>query len=191
MNKLRFTKVREVPSPSRGNAGDAGLDFYIPTNLTPIELMGTSVNTEQQIRYACDLNTNHIQVIEIPPYCRVLIPSGIKVLIEPRESMLMAANKSGISTNQGLIFTAEIVDSPYVGEVHIGIVNTSNYLVRLEAGKRLYSLYMFLYILPSLRRFNKGSFILNHKCGEVEEQMVLVQQEIDNYGYTKYKRSSS
>lgn len=137
MNKLRFTKVREVPSPSRGNAGDAGLDFYIPTNLTPIELMGTSVNTEQQIRYACDLNTNHIQVIEIPPHCRVLIPSGIKVLIEPRESMLMASNKSGISTNQGLIFTAEIVDSPYVGEVHIGIVNTSNYLVRLEAGKKV------------------------------------------------------
>ena len=190
MNKLRFTKVREVPSPSRGNAGDAGLDFYIPTNLTPIELMGTSVNTEQQIRYACDLNTNHIQVIEIPPHCRVLIPSGIKVLIEPRESMLMAANKSGISTNQGLIFTAEIVDSPYVGEVHIGIVNTSNYLVRLEAGKRLYSLYMFLYILPSLKRFNKRSIILNLKCGEVEEQTVLVQQERNSHGYKEYTRTN-
>ena len=137
MNKLRFTKVREVPSPSRGNAGDAGLDFYIPTNLTPIELMGTSVNTEQQIRYACDLNTNHIQVIEIPPHCRVLIPSGIKVLIEPRESMLIAANKSGISTNQGLIFTAEIVDSPYVGEIHIGIYNTSHEFQIIEAGTKL------------------------------------------------------
>ena len=137
MNKLRFTKVREVPSPSRGNAGDAGLDFYIPTNLTPIELMGTSVNTEQQIRYACDLNTNYIQVIEIPPHCRVLIPSGIKVLIEPSESMLMAANKSGISTNQGLIFTAEIVDSPYVGEIHIGVYNTSQEAQVIEAGQKL------------------------------------------------------
>lgn len=137
MNKLRFTKVREVPSPSRGNAGDAGLDFYIPTNLTPIELMGTSVNTEQQIRYACDLNTNYIQVIEIPPHCRVLIPSGIKVLIEPRESMLMAANKSGISTKKGLIYTAEIVDSPYTGEIHIGIYNTSHEFQIIEAGTKL------------------------------------------------------
>ena len=30
----------------------------------------------------------------------------------------MAANKSGISTKQGLIYTAEIVDSPYTGEIH-------------------------------------------------------------------------
>lgn len=136
MNKLRFTKVREVPSPSRGNAGDAGLDFYIPTNLTPIELMGTSVNTEQRIEYDTDLAKGFISVIYIHPHCRVLIPSGIKVLIEPRESMLMAANKSGISTNKGLIFTAEIVDSPYIGEVHIGVVNTSNHVVTLEAGKK-------------------------------------------------------
>jgi dUTPase len=137
MNRFRFIKVREVVSPNRANPNDAGLDFYVPTNLTPIELMGTSVNTEQQIRYACDLNTNHIQVIEIPPHCRVLIPSGIKVLIEPRESMLMAANKSGISTNQGLIFTAEIVDSPYVGEIHIGVYNTSQEAQVIEAGQKL------------------------------------------------------
>lgn len=135
MNKLRFTKVRKVPSPSRGNAGDAGLDFYIPTNLTPIELMGTSVNTEQQIRYELE-GGDFIKTIIIPPHCRVLIPSGIKVLIEPRESMLMAANKSGISTNKGLIFTAEIVDSPYIGEIHIGVVNTSNHMATLEAGKK-------------------------------------------------------
>lgn len=136
MNKLRFTKVREVPSPSRGNAGDAGLDFYIPTNLTPIELMGTSVNTEQRIEYDTDLAKGFISAIHIYPHCRVLIPSGIKLLIEPRESMLMAANKSGIATNKGLLFTAEIVDSPYVGEVHIGVVNTSNHAVTLEAGKK-------------------------------------------------------
>lgn len=35
MNKLRFTKVREVPSPSRGNAGDAGLDFTSQLTLHP------------------------------------------------------------------------------------------------------------------------------------------------------------
>ena len=39
--------------------------------------------------------------------------------------MLMAANKSGIATKEGLSFTAEIVDSPYTGEMHIGIHNGS------------------------------------------------------------------
>lgn len=33
----------------------------------------------------------------------------------------MAANKSGVATKDGLTFTAEIVDSPYTGEMHIGI----------------------------------------------------------------------
>ena len=36
MNRFRFIKVRDVKTPSRGNAGDAGLDFYIPRNLLQI-----------------------------------------------------------------------------------------------------------------------------------------------------------
>ena len=34
MNRFRFIKVREVVSPNRANPNDAGLDFYVPTNLT-------------------------------------------------------------------------------------------------------------------------------------------------------------
>ena len=51
--------------------------------------------------------------------------------------MLMAANKSGIATKKGLIFTAEIVDSPYVGEIHIGVYNTSQEAQVIEAGQKL------------------------------------------------------
>lgn len=71
------------------------------------------------------LGTDDVHVV-IKPGGRLLIPSGIKVLINPKESMLMAANKSGIATKEGLSFTAEIVDSPYTGEMHIGIQNASN-----------------------------------------------------------------
>ena len=35
MNRFRFIKVREVVSPNRANPNDAGLDFYVPTNLYP------------------------------------------------------------------------------------------------------------------------------------------------------------
>lgn len=70
------------------------------------------------------MGTDDLYVI-IKPHGRLLIPSGIKVLINPKESMLMAANKSGVATKDGLTFTAEIVDSPYTGEMHIGIQNNS------------------------------------------------------------------
>ena len=70
------------------------------------------------------MGTDDLYVI-VKPHGRLLIPSGIKVLINPKESMLMAANKSGVATKDGLTFTAEIVDSPYTGEMHIGIQNNS------------------------------------------------------------------
>lgn len=137
MNKLRFIKVRDVQSLKRSNPGDAGLDFYIPRDLTVNELMDIPQNYDQNIAYLTECAYGHITEIIIPAHSRILIPSGIKLLIEPRESMLMAANKSGVSTKTGLIFTAEIVDSPYVGEVHIGVVNTSNNPVSIKADQKL------------------------------------------------------
>lgn len=133
--KLEFTKIRDVKSPNRANEGDAGLDFYIP-QLTGQDILKVGEKDENDlyginrrmwnkgfIRFV-GLDTEDVQVV-INPGGRLLIPSGIKVLINPRESMLMAANKSGVATKEGLSFTAEIVDSPYTGEMHIGIHNGS------------------------------------------------------------------
>lgn len=143
MNRFRFIKVRDVESPSRGNEGDAGLDFYIPRNLTMQDMVSANpkatFNNPLEIgNISLELNKNNqVQSIVISPYSRILIPSGIMGLLEPRESMLMAANKSGISTKSGLIFTAEIVDSPYTGEIHIGVYNTTNKVVQLLQGQKL------------------------------------------------------
>ena len=38
-NRIRFIKVRDVKSPSRSNVGDAGLDFYMPSNLTTQDIL--------------------------------------------------------------------------------------------------------------------------------------------------------
>lgn len=38
MNRFRFIKVRGVVSPNRANPNDAGLDFYVPTNLYPEDI---------------------------------------------------------------------------------------------------------------------------------------------------------
>lgn len=144
MNRLRFIKVRDVKSPSRGNEGDAGLDFYVPEDLTIQDL----VEANPQLIFYSEIPEpgkvsleynfkNQVQCIHICSFTRILIPSGIRCLLEPRDSMLMAANKSGISTKKGLIYTAEIVDSPYTGEIHIGIYNTSHKFQVIEAGTKL------------------------------------------------------
>lgn len=137
MNRFRFIKVREVVSPNRANPNDAGLDFYVPTNLTSEDIH--SKNWFDSGGYDLDIpfSEHFVRHIALQPGHRILIPSGIKGLLEPRDSMLMAANKSGISTKKGLIYTAEIVDSPYTGEIHIGIYNTSHEFQIIEAGTKL------------------------------------------------------
>lgn len=150
---IKFTKVRDVKSPSRNHDGDAGLDFFIPENLTfpqllkannksDVTLHKVEVKPEEQYlpeydhTILCVVGEHDIvKHIYLSPLARILIPSGIRVLIEPKASMLTAANKSGLSANKGLIFTAQIVDTPYTGEVHIGVVNLSSG-VWLEAGMK-------------------------------------------------------
>lgn len=139
MNKFRFIKVREVVSPNRANPNDAGLDFYVPTDLTVDD-----INNKNIYDKGCDFKLSFergmrefIDKFYLKSGHRILIPSGIQGLLEPPASMLMVANKSGIATKQGLIFTAEIVDSPYVGEIHIGVYNTSQEVQVIEAGKKL------------------------------------------------------
>lgn len=174
---LRYTRVRFVRPLVRANAGDAGLDFFFPVNLTAGDLIDCQADQVSET-YGLEIETTnfrwilgnkHIGIrqpatrtitdrwsyndsvdnylpemrkelvvsVRVKPHARVLIPSGIRVLLEPRASMLMAANKSGVSTKKGLIFGAEIVDSPYTGEVHISLINTSSSEVVLNADEKV------------------------------------------------------
>lgn len=141
--RFRFTKVREVQAPTRNNQGDAGLDFYMPTDLTLSDLLNANAaakdveykNIASEGSYAIAVSEGKVQELYIGPKTRVLIPSGIRALLEPAASMMQANNKSGRSTKKGLIFTAEVCDSPYTGEYHLGVYNTSNKTQTLKAGE--------------------------------------------------------
>lgn len=144
MERIRCTRVREVELPSRNNPGDAGLDFYMPTDLTISDLINANSKVEDVCyapnfagvgNFSCIINDEKVHQLIIGPRTRIIIPSGIKVLLEPEASMMMAANKSGRSTKQGLIFTAEICDSPYNGEYHLGIYNTTSRQQVITAGE--------------------------------------------------------
>jgi dUTP pyrophosphatase len=106
---LKFCKVRDVKSPTRGTSESAGIDFYIPNDFDPRELIfGDSI----------------------------LIPSGIKVNV-PDGFMLMAANKSGVATKLGLSVGACIVDQDYLGEVHIHLNKVTKGLIALKPGDKI------------------------------------------------------
>lgn len=149
MEKLLYTKVRDVKRPTRANLGDAGIDFYVP-KLTWDDLVSINVNKVQSNLGSIVYDSVEDSVV-IEHGGRILIPSGIRVLIEPRESMLMAANKSGISTKSGLLYTAEVVDSPYTGEMHIGVYNSGIEPVRikLNTGTKLMQ-FVHVPIIPSI-----------------------------------------
>lgn len=135
MNLVRFTKCRNVRTPLRAHHGDAGVDFFMP-----IDLNLKDIHHYENCTFRCS-NDNTIHEIDIMPHGRVLIPSGIRVLIEPEESMLMVANKSGLAAKNGIIYSSQIVDSPYTGEIHLGIINTSDInSFRLEASNKVVQL---------------------------------------------------
>lgn len=148
---FKFVRVRDVHVPTRANQGDAGIDFYVPNDLTVDDLIKCNTNT-----YVgnWDITDNNIQVpsnevyglineaddlcrILIGPHATCVIPSGICGILEPEASMLQANDKSGVSSKKKLKVTASIIDSPYTGEIHHVVFNTTNEVVEIDLGEKL------------------------------------------------------
>lgn len=148
---FKFVRVRDVHVPTRANQGDAGIDFYVPNDLTVDDLILCNTNT-----YVGNWNItdNNIQVpsnevyglineaddlcrILIGPHATCVIPSGIYGILEPEASMLQANDKSGVSSKKKLKVTASIIDSPYTGEIHHVVFNTTNEVVEIDLGEKL------------------------------------------------------
>ena len=123
---MKILKVRNVKTPTRGTDKSAGLDFYVPEDFEDSCLM---------------------------PLADVLIPSGIKANI-PEGYMLMAAEKSGVTTSKDAcllagrtpkpeafdsvtVLGAKIVDEDYQGEIHIHIINCGRKDVMIKPGMKI------------------------------------------------------
>lgn len=134
---MYYSKIRNVKSPIKGTATDAGIDFYVPE--FEESFLKDLKDKNQNKKFALKDND-----IILAPHESILIPSGIKVNLKKTKEhtkwggiMLVVHNKSGIASRQQLDRLAEVIDEDYQGEVHINVVNTSEKLQNITAGSKL------------------------------------------------------
>jgi deoxyuridine 5'-triphosphate nucleotidohydrolase len=134
-----FTKFRDTKSPERANATDAGIDFYVP-NFSD-EYVNALMNIQKGITCLGHINVlfNDISEefeIRIKPEASVLIPTGIKVIVD-EETALVAMNKSGIAAKQSLVLGSCVIDNGYSGEVIINLHNISGVDQYIRFGQKI------------------------------------------------------
>lgn len=161
---ILFYPIWPVHYPTRGHMNDkeidAGIDFYIPYfNLGWFEKLILS-NPDRSILYKLtkleytDLNelinlypeweeefkaNPYKLIITINPQERIRIPSGIKSIFPPslKNTYLDAENKSGIADSLGLVVGSKVIDSNYLGEINLSLINTTNKPVVVTTGMKV------------------------------------------------------
>ena len=126
---MEYTKTREVKNPMRANAGDAGIDFFVPEYSDKFFADLIEKNTSNKVCI-----TKHD--IIVGPHGKILIPAGVKVIV-PEGNALIAFNKSGIASKFGLDIGACVIDEGYRGEMHINLLNTSDEEVKINYGQKI------------------------------------------------------
>lgn len=131
---LKICKVREVKTPARAHATDAGIDFFVPVDIDMETMTEKCKVTGCQPKMVW--NDDKLVKISISPGESVLIPSGIKMRV-PDGYMLQFTNKSGIAAKRHLLVGSSVVDSSYEGETNINLHNVGNTEQVIEAGDKI------------------------------------------------------
>lgn len=135
MEKLKFFKTRNVQSPERGTELSAGIDMYIPVDLSLNELSAIQP-VKGQVEVKVNPTTGMLQEFTLMPQRRVLIPSGIKVKF-PKGYCGLLVDKSGVASKVGITLLAKLIDEDYQGEIHFNLVNTSDMAVKFRPGQKI------------------------------------------------------
>jgi dUTP pyrophosphatase len=106
---MKFLKIRDVKSPSRGTSKSAGIDLFIP---------------------------NDFENRTLNPGDSILIPAGLKANV-PDNYAFIAFNKSGVATKQSLSVGACVVDEDYEGEIHLHLINVGRSHTTIKPGQKL------------------------------------------------------
>lgn len=145
---VQFTKIRDVKSPNRAHATDAGTDWFIPNYSDEFLADLRAKNKDNKITYQLAIDGQGAPVIEITllPGEQINIPSGIKVNILDKNTYLQATNKSGIASKYHLDVMANTIDADYQGECHLNLVNTGNTDITIVTGQKILQMIQKEYI---------------------------------------------
>ena len=131
---LKYCKVRNVKSIARAHIDDAGIDFYVPEDLTVDDMQPKMDTTKNDL--AVTIDAGIITSFTLHPGESVLIPSGIHVKV-PTGYALIYFNKSGVASKKHLHVGACVVDENYQGECHINLTNVGNMPITINAGEKI------------------------------------------------------
>jgi len=148
--KLRFTKIREVKAPLRAHPTDAGVDFFVPTDLkaNDIKNQGTQpprVDSFVTFKDSILINDGSVRLFirdgkitefSMGPHSSILLPLGVKVSFDNNHALIFF-NKSGVAANKHLVVGSCVVDSEYQGELILNLNNISNRTVSFNAGDKI------------------------------------------------------
>lgn len=160
MNEIiEFVCERKVKLPNRGTPYSAGIDFYVPEDLTDHEMYKLySKNLSKGEEFAraympiCSIDQDgKIIKFIIKPGQSLFIPTGIRVKI-PHNHILKFENKSGVSSKKGLLVGASIVDEDYTGIIHINLWNANDEPVEVFAGDKIVQAILYPVVLAGLNQ---------------------------------------
>ena len=114
------------------------------SNYNPSLILGYKVlNSDAVIpkyNYPTDsgFDLHSIQDLEIPPFGRVLVPTGLSFDIKDGYE-IQVRSKSGLSLKQGLMVlnSPGTVDNGYTGEVQVIVFNTNSYTADIPKGMKI------------------------------------------------------
>ena len=103
------------------------------------------------------------QDLEIPPFGRALVPTGLSVSFEEGYE-IQVRPKSGLAIKQGLtvLNTPGTVDEGYTGEIQVIVFNTNNYIVTIPKGMKVAQ----AVLCPVVQ----GKFVVLEEVQDVEEK---------------------
>ena len=134
---FKFTKIRDVQSPSRWTEVSSWIDFYIPRDLKAEDLKITPC--PEPLLKVEDFITE--DEIIIPAWKGMLIPSWLKVCMDPWEKGetydLVLIWKSWVSIKTNLLIGASVIDNDYRWEFNIHLINPTDKWIILKKGAKI------------------------------------------------------
>lgn len=164
--EFKFTKVRDVQSPTRWTMRSSWLDFYIPNDIKPEDVKITPLNEPVKLDPSKFVTEDEV----IIPWGRgMLIPSGLKVYMTPGTEDfaydLVLIGKSGVSVKTDLIVWAAVIDNDYRGEFNLHLINPWLNDVHLKKWSKVVQWIIRKAILPEMKEISNEMY---EKCNNTE-----------------------